>query len=191
MGIGLFMVARIVELHGGSVSAHSDGPGRGSLFAMHLPLAARQEAAEPADATTGAPPDLAGVRVLVVDDDDDTLDLLRESLQSWGAEVSTATSVSQALSACGAAGAPFDLIVSDLAMPEEDGFGLLTRVRALPPPLHAIPVVALTAHASEDDGRRALAFGFERYLSKPIDPAALAVAVGATARQNAAFPSRP
>jgi CheY-like chemotaxis protein len=176
LGIGLFMVHRIAELHGGSVKAHSAGAGLGSTFTVRLPLAI--EAAATAGSHAPAGRSLAGLHLLVVDDDPDTLDLLHDCLRACGAEVRTAGSVAQALSAC-AGPSRFDAVISDLAMPLEDGFQLLARVRAMPPPLAHVPVIALTAHASEQDGRRALACGFQRYLSKPIDPSVLADAVAA------------
>ncbi len=177
LGLGLFLVRRIAELHGGSVSASSDGPGQGAMFVLHLPLENAGRRADSSASVAGRK-DLAGSRVLVVDDDEDAVDMVRHVLEASGADVVPATNVEQAIASC-TRGRPFDAVVSDLAMPQQDGFRLLARIRALPAPASAVPVLALTAHASVEDARRALNAGFQQCIRKPIDPVRLADAVRA------------
>jgi PAS domain S-box-containing protein len=175
LGIGLSLVRRLVELHGGSVTAWSDGPGHGATFTVRLPLAraAAHDVVEPhplyAD-TMVREGLLTGVRTLVVDDDRDARDLVAVTLTHAGADVAQAASVAEAIEAID--GAPPHLIVSDIAMPNASGYDLVRHVRGRRD-LRGMPLVALTAYGRVEDRQRAMAAGFDYYLGKPIDPAVL------------------
>lgn len=183
LGLGLAIVRHLVEAHGGTVHAESDGRGRGSTFTVRLPAAASHRALStlrpaPALITDRTWP-LAGLsrlRVLVVDDDADSREVVREVLEQAGAVVMVAGSAREALMAM--AERPPDVLLSDLGMPEEDGYELMRRVRALSPASGgAVPAAALTAYTQAEDRRAAQEAGFQGYLSKPIDPAELTAAV--------------
>jgi signal transduction histidine kinase/CheY-like chemotaxis protein len=178
LGLGLAIVRHIVEQHGGSISAESDGEQQGSTFTINLPVAAVKTppggrgtsgplpAQSPPGDGSGA---LGGVRVLVVDDQPDARELLAMVLGRAGAQVSAAASAAEALELLGRG--ELDVLVSDVGMPAVDGYALVGRVRDLT--AGRIPSVALTAYASEDDRRRALAAGFDAHLPKPVEPAEL------------------
>jgi signal transduction histidine kinase/CheY-like chemotaxis protein len=179
LGIGLAIVRELVELHGGSVQAESAGVGRGSTFTVCIPAARRvvQDDTAQARATAGpgtrggaAMADLQGVRVLVVDDESDARDMLQQLLGDRGARVRTVGSARAALQALGEE-AP-DVMVSDIGMPETDGFELIRLVRA-EPRIAATKAIALTAFTRAEDRERALRDGFDAYLPKPVDAEAL------------------
>jgi signal transduction histidine kinase len=175
LGLGLAIVRYLVTLHRGTVTAESDGPDRGATFTVRVPLAPlRPTAPAGTDAATGVDrlPPLAGIRVLVVDDDADTRDLITAVLGQSGAEVLTAASAQEALDTL--ARARPHVLVSDLSMPGDDGYALLERVRALGLDRDGrVPAVALTAFARAEDRARALAVGFAVHVPKPVEPAAL------------------
>jgi signal transduction histidine kinase/CheY-like chemotaxis protein len=190
LGLGLSLVKTLVELHGGTVRAESDGEGRGSTFTVTFPTAATPPAA-PADAATtpetsaamneGPRASLDGVRVLLVDDDSESLLLGHEVIRRAGAQVQT----------CSTAGAALDLLhrwrpdvlVSDIEMPGEDGYQLIRWVRALPPDQGGrTPALALTAYGRREDRRRALDAGFNIHLPKPVDPGELTQVIAELAR---------
>jgi signal transduction histidine kinase/ActR/RegA family two-component response regulator len=180
LGLGLSIVRHLVELHGGAVSAHSDGRAKGSTFVVSLPLLTHAEVSRPVDpaiaAGPRAPAGLSGVRVLVVDDEPDARHVIRRILEVCGAEVDVAESAEQGLLRI-AERRP-NVIVSDLAMPVVDGYAFLRRVRELPVENGGrIPAVALTALASSDDRRRALVAGFQMHIVKPVDPDELVAVV--------------
>jgi PAS domain S-box-containing protein len=182
LGLGLAIVRHIVELHGGAVRAESAGEGRGATLTVSLPLAGGMlsgTASAGREAVTDGEPDmpsLHGLRVLVVDDHGDTRDLLGAMLEVCGASVTAAASSQEALDALDQS-VP-DVLVSDIAMAVEDGYELIRRIRRRPPERGgAVPAVAVTAYAMEEDVRRALAAGFQLHVAKPVDPRGLAGAV--------------
>ncbi len=181
LGLGLAIVRHLVEAHGGTVRAESAGRGRGSTFTVRLPAAAARRGitfVAPRAAADQAWPlaGLARVRVLVVDDDPDSREVVREVLEQAGAMVVVAGSAHEALQAI--AERPPDVLLSDLGMPEQDGYQLMRRVRALDPASGGmVPAAALTAYTQAEDRRAAQEAGFQGYLSKPIDPAELTAAV--------------
>jgi CheY-like chemotaxis protein len=182
LGLGLSIVRHLVEIHGGTVRAESAGAGQGATFIVELPVAGGEReggaaklqtlSASPAEIAVAASPvsELAGLRVLVVDDEADARLLLQTLIEQSGAQVRAAASASEALAAL----REFrpDILVSDIGMPQEDGYALLRRVRALGPEEGGhIPAIALTAYAQEDDRLRALLAGFQVHVAKPINPA--------------------
>ena len=184
LGIGLTIVRHIVELHGGSAKAHSDGEGAGSTFTINLPIHVPAITAQPEtptrepklrlteDALPIEEGRLAGLRVLLVEDDDDARELLSEVLRRGEAEVTTASCVDEAIEAF----LRFDpdLIVSDIAMPDRDGYDLIRVIREMPVNQGGqTPAIAVTAYARDDDRQRALAAGFQAHLAKPVEPAQL------------------
>ncbi|MBX3192868.1 MAG: response regulator [Labilithrix sp.] len=184
LGLGLAIVRHIVELHGGMVSAESAGPGHGATFVARFP----NSASSPSSSTEVFDPsttdvslyahgtlDLEGIRALVVDDDDSARELVVAALERFGATVAAARSAEHALSMLGGFGP--DIVVSDIGMPDVDGYELVRRIRALESPLASVPALALTAYAREVERQHALDAGFGAHLSKPIDPADLAAAV--------------
>jgi PAS domain S-box-containing protein len=181
LGLGLAIAKHLVELHGGVLRARSDGEGRGATFTAHLPVivvargSGKEERAHPVTeaATRGAPlPDLSGLTVLAVDDHRDARDLIRRVLEDCGARVTTAASVAEAILA--AEREHPHVLLSDIGMPEADGFDLLKRLRAKG---IDIPAIALTAFARSEDRTKVLRAGFRMHVSKPVDPAELCVAV--------------
>jgi signal transduction histidine kinase len=170
LGLGLAIVHHLVTLHRGRVTAESAGPGRGAAFTVRIPLApVRVAPGVEVDAAEGThPPALAGVRVLVVDDDADARELVTAVLGQSGAEVVTVSSTTQALEALRHVHP--HVLVSDLSMPGDDGIALLEQVRARGDPL---PAVALTAFARAEDRERALAAGYAVHVPKPVEPGAL------------------
>jgi CheY-like chemotaxis protein len=181
LGIGLTIARHIVELHGGWISADSEGEGRGATFTVVLPAATPAQmsagAAEApvAEAPPGTP-DLAGISVLLVDDDRDTREMIAQMLMRFGLQVTAVASAREALTSL-VRKAP-NLLISDIAMPEQDGHELIRIIRELPASRGGeVPAIALTAYARDEDRRRALAAGFQLHLPKPVDPARLAEAI--------------
>src|SRR5499426_1909036 len=182
LGLGLAIVKHIVELHGGAIYAYSRGEGQGSDFMITLPLATQIVDGEASELWAPRPDDegaqtragkLGGVRVLVVDDEHDTREILSVMLTRYGAEIRTAGSAAEAMEVF-SQWRP-DVLVSDIGMPVEDGYVLIGKIRALPPENGAdVPAIALTAYASAQDKKNALAAGFQRHLAKPVEPVALA-----------------
>jgi signal transduction histidine kinase/CheY-like chemotaxis protein len=186
LGLGLAIAKQLVELHGGSLRAASRGVDKGATFTIHLPLAvvhrsfAIEDRVHPAadgpEAHSSPLPSLKGLTVLAVDDQADSLELLRRVLENCDATVLTASNVSDAMGL--AERKRPQLIVTDLGMPGADGFDLLKRVRALGPIRGGdIPVIALTAFARAEDRMRVLRAGFRMHIAKPVDPLELCVAV--------------
>jgi signal transduction histidine kinase/CheY-like chemotaxis protein len=172
LGLGLAIVRHLVELQGGTVAAHSAGPGHGATFTVTLPMYEFVETPTDADPSYREPLKLTGARVMVVDDRPDERQLFQVVLEGAGAEVRSAGSADEAVQVF--KGWSPHVLVTDIAMPGGDGFTLLDRLRAANPRL---PAVAVTAHARAEDRARALAAGFNLYVSKPVDPPKLLDAV--------------
>jgi CheY-like chemotaxis protein len=177
LGLGLTIVRHIVEQHGGRVLAESDGSGHGAALIVELPvpraaaLAANHQAIGDSKADDAAPT-LDDVRVLVVDDEADAREMVAATLRRVGANVMTAASVADAVLAMGTFRP--DVLLSDIAMPGEDGFALIRQVRQRPVTEGGdVQAIALTAYAREGDRTRALAAGFHAHLAKPVDPSRL------------------
>ncbi len=185
LGLGLSIVKHLVELHGGTIAAHSEGVGKGATFIVTIPLAAVHSAAEPAKPETAGPDasrELEGLRVLVVDDDFDARELIAEILSNAGVEVRMAGNAEAAMREMEAF-APH-ILVCDIGMPDEDGYSLMQRIRALPAERGGrVRAAAVTAYTRGDDRRRALAVGFNLHLSKPVDPSELIVSVARLAER--------
>ena len=177
LGLGLAIVRHLVEAHGGTVTADSDGPGSGSLFAVRMPTARPSTAlgANPARHDHGSQVTLRGRRVLAVDDDASTQELVATMLLMYGVSVRTAGRASDAIQIL-SEWRP-DVLLTDIAMPGEDGYALIRRVRALPSSLGEIPAVALTAFTDPQSVQDAFAAGFDAHLGKPLEPHVLADAL--------------
>ncbi len=196
LGIGLTIVRHIAELHGGTVSAYSAGLGKGAAFTVNLPASVPIAAAEqmpkaespsapmPTKAA-GSPINLASKRVLVVDDEADARELACEILRRAHAEVSSAESVREAFDLL-AKDTPH-VVVSDLAMPGEDGYSFIRELRQFPPDRGGqIPAIALTAYARDTDRQKALSAGFQMHLTKPVEAQQLVAAIAHLARVSGA-----
>ncbi|HEX8652237.1 MAG TPA: PAS domain S-box protein [Pyrinomonadaceae bacterium] len=191
LGLGLAIVRHLVELHGGTVHAESQGTGQGSTFKVKLPVAPvrkldagliegeARDAASALDCLTA----LDDLYVLVVDDEHDARELLVTVLEKCGATVQAVENVSQALDTIRERRP--DILISDIGMPGEDGYDLIRQVRSMPDEQGAsLPALALTAYAGEDNRQQALEAGFQMHLSKPIDPHALSAAIASLVRQT-------
>lgn len=187
LGLGLAVVRHLVELHGGSIGAESDGVGQGSLFTVDLPLA--EERRDPARAeerrregdrrrSRKGSVRLDGVHVLLVEDDDDSRKLLGTMLKRHGARVTSTKSAAEALQVF-ADDLP-DILISDIGMPDEDGYEFIRKLRELPPEKGGrTPAIALTGYASRKDRERALGAGYHQHMAKPIEQADMIAAIAA------------
>jgi PAS domain S-box-containing protein len=195
LGIGLAIVRHVVELHGGSVACDSPGTDRGATFTLRFPIrpaegvpaAVAPETRQPGAVRPSSDEmvDLTGIKVLLVDDEPDARELLTEVLQQCGAVVVATHSADEAVRLI-----PRErpaVLLSDIGMPGEDGYKLISRVRALPPESGGnLPAAAITAYARSDDARRALAAGYQRHAPKPIQPTTLAALVAGLANLHPA-----
>jgi signal transduction histidine kinase/ActR/RegA family two-component response regulator len=189
LGLGLSIVRHLVELHGGTARAQSEGEGQGATFTVEIPLAPplsakSAPATPPRDETTFEPDgdrELRGLQVLLVDDEPDVREMLPHLLEQFGASVRVTASAVEALEALRQGNV--DVLVADIGMPEEDGYSLIGKVRELDGAIRDVPAIALTAYAGEADRQRALDAGFQMHLSKPVEPRELASAVAAVARR--------
>ena len=183
LGLGLALVKYLVELHGGTIEATSAGEGQGATFKVMLPIRAVVTPlgeAGSAPATVESSDELAGVRVLVVDDQDDARELLNTALTQYGADVFTAGSAAEAYDLITTAPTRerLDVMVIDIGMPGEDGYSLIRRVREWERERDFYtPAVALSAYGRIEDRVRTLKAGFQMHLAKPVDPADLATVI--------------
>jgi CheY-like chemotaxis protein len=189
LGLGLAIVRHIVEMHGGTVDAHSEGKGQGATFSVLLPLMPPRATLSmmvtpemyergPDKAGKGGTPTslaeipagvLEGLHILVVDDQEDSREIVVDILQRYGAKMNSVASASAAIDML--LQQPPDMLIADIGMPGEDGYWLMEKIRALPPSSGgAIPAVALTAFARTEDRERALAVGFQEHIAKPVAP---------------------
>jgi PAS domain S-box-containing protein len=190
LGLGLSIVKSLVEMHGGSIEAHSEGEGCGSTFIVKLPRRvanAAEHADRPAHAAicetaSHTRVSLTGVKVLVVDDERDAREVLWHILSGPGAEVTVCASAAEALTAIERI-AP-DVLVSDIGMPQEDGYEFIRKVRMLGEPISRVPAVALTAFSQLDDRTQALLAGYQTHLAKPVDARELILTVAAVAGRS-------
>jgi PAS domain S-box-containing protein len=187
LGLGLAIARHIIELHGGTVAAESEGVGKGASFRITLPVRAlhREEAAPPvphvAVSALAEEITLDEVRVLVVDDEAETRDLLRIMLTSHGAEVITTSSAGEALARLDQSRP--DVLVSDIGMPVLDGYAFIKRVRALDSTNRNLPAIALTAYARAEDRMRALAAGFQMHVPKPVEASELVMVIASLVKR--------
>jgi CheY-like chemotaxis protein len=191
LGLGLSIVKQLVELHGGSVRAASPGPGQGSAFTVALPMTVLEtdanpderrtvRAVSPADKLEEACVDIGGLRIFVVDDEPDARIVVQRFLQDCRATVVTASTADEAVNLI--ATGRFDVLVSDIGMPGEDGYSLIRRVRALGPANGGnIPAIALTAYARAEDRVKAVSAGFQMHVTKPVEPIELVTMVAGAA----------
>jgi PAS domain S-box-containing protein len=198
LGLGLSIVKQLVELHGGSIRVHSGGPGQGSTFVIALPFAVLHGSPEPETerrhprltpkriGTANVEVNIKGIRVLLVDDEKDARALVTNLLESCRAVVTSAESVNNAVALLQES--KFDLLISDIGMPGEDGYSLIKRVRSLGPSAGGdIPAIALTAYARFEDRVRAIAAGFQMHIAKPVEPVELITMVAAAVGRS--FPA--
>lgn len=191
LGLGLAIVRHITEMHGGTVSVFSEGEGKGSTFTVKLPLITsptegEEEAERISSSSLENAPEISldGLLILVVDDEEDTRQLLVQSLTFHGATVISADSAKNAIELIKDQNP--DVLVSDIGMPDEDGYSLIRKIRALPDEQHRnIPAIALTAFTRAQDRMRALSSGFQNHVSKPVEPDELTTVIASlTGRLN-------
>jgi CheY-like chemotaxis protein len=188
LGLGLAIVRHLVELHGGSVQADSPGHGSGANFTVNLPLMSLYSEHRWPQADSNATPvqaatQLSGIKVMIVDDEPDTCEVLKIMLEQYGGEVKTCASSAEALEML-KHWMP-DVLVSDIEMPGEDGYHLIEKIRSLAPEQGGnVPALALTAYARFDDHMRALSAGYQMHLAKPAEPLELTTVITTLATRN-------
>ncbi|OFW03529.1 MAG: hypothetical protein A3H96_20010 [Acidobacteria bacterium RIFCSPLOWO2_02_FULL_67_36] len=185
LGLGMFIARHLVEAHHGAINVTSDGLDKGATFTVTLPIADSRGSADHASGELVRPsrveppaPRLTGLRVLLVDDESDARDMMVSALEASGATVMAAASARDALDTLAGSRERIDVLLSDIAMPGQDGYELIREVRSQPAADAArIPAAAVTACARDDERERALAAGFQMHLAKPLAPSALVAAV--------------
>jgi len=184
LGLGLAIVKHLVEMHGGRINAASEGEGKGAAFTVYLPLSGPSASAQEPDAILDRTPRaskehhrtlLEGTRVLIVDDDPDARTLIHRVLKRYGAKVTEAETVDEALNLL--TQSPPAVLISDIGMPKRDGYDLIQAVRSKGYSADALPAIALTAFARPEDQKHSLVAGFQKHLPKPVDTHALIEAV--------------
>jgi len=188
LGLGLSIVKHLVQMHNGRVQVHSDGQDQGAVFSVEFPLASSastpvspngsEKEAELDPVPAGFSRILEGLRIVVVDDEADARELVRAILTRCGGEVNCCESAAEAMKAI-REWKP-DLLVSDIGMPNEDGYSLIKKVRKLRSKRSKLPAVALTAYATKEDKARALETGFQMHVAKPIEPETLVMSIAST-----------
>ena len=179
LGLGLAIVRRLVDLHGGRITAESPGAGHGATFSVSMPVAQNAVAA---NTLPPAPqPDFQQLHVLIAEDDVDSAAAVTAILKLHGCETKTAPTAAECLRITGEW--PTDVLICDIALPDDDGYGLLRRLRALPEG-ERVPAIALTAYARPEDRAKALAAGFRAHLTKPLDPEVLLKELSSAARDT-------
>ncbi len=174
LGLGLALVRQIVELHGGTVNASSSGTNRGSAFVVRLPIAS---ASMVAPAPAAEPVTLKGIHILIVDDNEDGREMLKTALRDYGAIVDVAAGANEAMALLEDTLTP-DVIISDIGMPDADGYEFIRRVRtASNASTRLLPAIAVTAYADPEDRIRAAVAGYQAHLAKPVDAALVAASV--------------
>jgi signal transduction histidine kinase/ActR/RegA family two-component response regulator len=175
LGIGLALARSLAELHGGTLTGSSPGVDRGATFVLQLPAGASPQRVAEATAPSGTPGDAASpMSVLVVDDEPDAREFMRRCLEERGMDVTAVDGARRAVEVMTAAGCRIDVLVSDIGMPDDDGYWLIAKVRnAADPRIRDIPAIAVTAYARSEDRARVLGAGFDAHISKPVDIAKL------------------
>jgi PAS domain S-box-containing protein len=170
LGLGLAIVQYLVEMHDGMIQVSSDGPGKGATFTVYLPLIAAPSIPQPngAIAQLDDMHMLKELKILTVDDDPDTIELMQFMLENYSAEVTVAYSAKEALQLL--TNGSFDLLLSDIGMPNENGYWLIRQIRNLPSHINRIPAVAFTAFVREEEREQIFAAGFQAHVSKPVNP---------------------
>ncbi|MBE9180452.1 response regulator [Oculatella sp. LEGE 06141] len=190
LGLGLAIVRHLTELNNGTVTAHSKGEGTGATFTVKLPLwdsQADQNGSCPTSEQTMSSTDLSGIQVLIVDDEVDTREFLILMIEQHGASVRAVASADEVLELLH--GLMPDVLVSDIAMPEKDGYELIQAIRKRPADRGGnLPAIALTAYATEGDCEKAIAAGFQQHIAKPVDPEELIAAIARLAKSPIAQP---
>ena len=183
LGLGLALVRQIIELHGGSVLAESAGAGRGATFFLRIPLAGEGSQSVRHDTRDAGPVTLKGVSVLVVDDNDDGREMLSTVLREYGAKVKSVATSREAFELLQDSRFKPDVLISDIGMPDTDGYEFIRRLRTSPDKTtRQIPAIAVTAYANPEDRIRAVVAGFQAHLPKPVDPALVAASVAGLVR---------
>jgi PAS domain S-box-containing protein len=170
LGLGLAIVQYLVEMHDGMIQVSSDGPGKGATFTVYLPLIAAPSIPQPNSAIAQLDDMhmLKELKILTVDDDPDTIELMQFMLENYSAEVTVAYSAKEALQLL--TNGSFNLLLSDIGMPNENGYWLIRQIRNLPSHISRIPAIALTAFVREEEREQIFAAGFQAHVSKPVDP---------------------